>query len=509
MPYVKPDTEPGHNGNNRHADGDPPARAEISCGQGVIRVSDRRLIDAANPELCRDFVERVFRLPEISSVELNWKAGVASAFYQPRHLDGAEVLARLAAVIRGEAVSDALCEVDSWAPRAEILPRETWFRRGSRLTVTEVASESPGRVRLRHPALAGNRELAHRVEAELTTVHGVIDVRARPLTASLLVLFDPAVVDQRDLIGVVTDLVERPDSPSEPEIHPPAVDFGLANASVGLAAAGELAFPALLPASALLLVVSNASVIRTAVHEVRARQLGLPVLYTAIGAGTLGTGHFLTAAAMSWMLKFWRHRHRHDQLKLRRRLLPSLSKRSLFAFRNAGGRTLSISTDRLRAGDRILVKERETVPVDGRLLSGAVVVDERPVTGALGLTRKRPGELIFAGSCSVAGTLEVEVVSRGRETRAARLGRELAKATLHMPTEMSVTARGEAFARRAVVPTLAAAGVGLLVGDLATASAILRPDYATGPGLGASTLMLRDAALCAEGGVLVRDAIGI
>ena len=68
---------------------------------------------------------------------------------------------------------------------------------------------------------------------------------------------------------------------------------------------------------------------------------------------------------------------------------------------------------------------------------------------------------------------------------------------LAMPTAMSVTPHGEAFGRRAVAPTLAAAGVGLLVGDLATASAILRPDYATGPGLGASALLLRDTALCA------------
>ena len=88
---------------------------------------------------------------------------------------------------------------------------------------------------------------------------------------------------------------------------------------------------------------------------------------------------------------------------------------------------------------------------------------------------------------------------------AARLGRELAAATVLMPTAMSVTARGEAFAsaRRA---ELAAAGVGLLVGDLVTASAILRPDFATGPGLGASAALLRDTAACARDGVLIRDA---
>jgi cation transport ATPase len=506
MALRKSVNEPGPNGTGRHSAGDGVGKPVISWSDGIIRVDDRRLIDAANPGLCHDFVERVFRLPEVRSVELDWTDGIASVHYHPRRLDGAEVLARLAAAIRDEAVKGIIADVEPWVPRPGPRPRETWFRYGRRLLMTEVASESPGRIRFRHPALAGDRELAQRVEAKLTAVHGVSEVHARPLTASLLVRFDPALLDTQQLVEVVDDFLCGPVSPALPEIHPPAVEFGLANASVGLAAAGELAVPALLPASALLLLGSNAKIIRLAVRELAHRQLGLPALHTAIVAGTLGTGHHLVAAAMSWMFKFWRHRHRRDQLQIRRSLLPNLTQRPLFARRRLAGKIVPILTGRLRPGDRVVVEKGELVPADGRLLSGPVVVDERLVTGALGLTRKWPGDPIFAGSRSMEGMLEVEVFGHGGDTRAARLGRELAMATVLMPTATSVTARGEAFARRAVAPTLAAAGVGLVVGDLATAAAILRPDFATGPGLGASVELLRDAALCAQGGVVIRDA---
>src|SRR5205823_4831164 len=84
-------------------------------------------------------------------------------------------------------------------------------------------------------------------------------------------------------------------------------------------------------------------------------------------------------------------------------------------------------------------------------------------------------------------------------------GRELAAAVVPLPTELAVTAHGEAFAQRAVVPTLAAAGIGLIVGDVATASAILRPDYASGPGLGVSREVLHDVAAAAQEGIVVRD----
>ena len=98
----------------------------------------------------------------------------------------------------------------------------------------------------------------------------------------------------------------------------------------------------------------------------------------------------------------------------------------------------------------------------------------------------------------------LEVSAHGESTHAARLSRELA-ASASLSTGFAVTPHGEEFGKRAVAPTLAAAGVGLLVGDITTAAAILRPDYATGPGLGFSLETLRDIAECARLGVLIRD----
>ena len=505
MVYLKTKDEPLGIGPERHEVRDGVGEPAVSWADGVIHLRDRRLIDAANPDACRDFLQRAFRLEEVRSVELDWTEGMASVRYEPARLDAVEVLGRLAAATRGEPVAGAAPEVESWTPQLGARGRVKWFRHGRWLSTWEVVSEMPGRIRFRHPTLCGDRELAHRVEAELAAVHGVNHVHARPLTASLLVQFDPAVLPKRHLVQVLDDFLQGPAVPMPLEAHPPAVAFGLANGSVGLAAVGELAVPALLPASAVLLVVSNARIIREAGRELGRGQLGLPLLYTAIVAGTLDTGQFLGAALMSWMVKFWRHRHRQDQLQIRRSLLPALTQRPLFARLRAGGEEIEVPTDRLQVGDRIIVDAGEMVPADGRLLSGSVVVDERLVAGVAGLTRKRLGDPILAGSWPVQGEVEVEVSGHGRATRAARLGRELPAATVPMPTAMAVTARGEAFARRAVAPTLAAAGVGLMVGDLVTAAAILRPDYATGPGLGSSLELLRDTADSVRDGIVIRD----
>ena len=64
---------------------------------------------------------------------------------------------------------------------------------------------------------------------------------------------------------------------------------------------------------------------------------------------------------------------------------------------------------------------------------------------------------------------------------------------------------GEVAAERNVPPTLAMAGLGLLVGDVTTAGAILRPDYATGPGLAFPLETLQAIALCIRHGIVIQD----
>ena len=190
---------------------------------------------------------------------------------------------------------------------------------------------------------------------------------------------------------------------------------------------------------------------------------------------------------MAWMYQFWRHQHRVAQHRLRRQLLPSLTQRPRFARLCVGDAEVEVPADRLHAGDRIVVEEGEMVPADGWLAGGFAVVDERLVRGVAGLSRKEAGDPVFAGSFAIgrAGCIwrsPARAPPPARRSSAA----QLAAAATPPPAEFALTAHGEAFARRAVGPTLAAAGFGLAVGDLTTAAAILRPDYATGPGLGVS-----------------------
>jgi Cu2+-exporting ATPase len=167
-----------------------------------------------------------------------------------------------------------------------------------------------------------------------------------------------------------------------------------------------------------------------------------------------------------------------------------------------GGEVL-VPVDRLRPGDRVVVSVGETVPADGRVIGGEGLIDEQSVRGLKGATRKTIGDSVLAGSTVHFGTVRVEVKDLGDRTRASLIARALIAATSPTPGPTSPALRAEAYADRAVGPTLATAGVGLLIGDLTTVGAILPPDYATGPGLAVPLETLRDAALCTGRGIVV------
>jgi hypothetical protein len=307
---------------------------------------------------------------------------------------------------------------------------------------------------------------------------------------------DPAAVPRPDDQPGPSYTVERRGTAwkvvaSVPPPEPKPVRFGLANATLGVAVLGELAVPALTPVSAALLVGTNVSTLRDATVQLRRRELGLPVLYTTIIGAALASGQFVACAMMAWMVKYWRWAAQDDLSRERRLWVEACGP--------------ALPTDRLGPGDIVTVAAGEVVPADGSIVEGTGIVDERGLAWGEGVAGRAPGGRVLAGGRVLSGRLQVAVERAGASTRAAAVGRVLEAATRPAVVPAAPGSQGETFAHKAVGPTLATAGVGLLVGGLATASAILPPDYATGPGLARPMGLLRDLADALHRGLLVRD----
>ena len=445
---------------------------------------------------------RVLSVEGVRSVALARARGTATIRNNVAARDLGRFLKRLAVAIREESGSGTCPGL----PRCVREARRTIHRHGALLTTCAIVSDRPGKLRLRHETLRRDRALAQRVERFLQNVPGVRRVTLGAWVGDLLIGYDPSAIGLPQLVRLTEEALDDPVGWSRALDGPTPTRFGLANATLGIAALADFALPAPWPVCAWPCWSARTSAPSgpPGSRSAGARSACRP-LYTTIVATTLASGQFFASALMSWFFKFWHDRLRLELAAERLRVLDECLPlpRSARLVRPDGIEVL-VPVDRLGPGDRIALGSDEPVPADGIVIEGMAIVDERSVRGQRGASRKRVGDAVLAGSQVLAGSVRVEVSRQGDQTRASSIARALVAATSPAAGPMSPNLRSETFANRAVGPTLATAGLGLLVGDLATVGAILRPDYATGPGMAVPLETLRNAALCTRLGIIVR-----
>jgi cation transport ATPase len=476
----------------------------------LIQLRDEDLFGKRLGDQCAVFLRRILALDEVRWVEIDPDRSTAKIRYDPSRSEVPDLLHRLAAAIRGQLPPDAVPLSDGSIPSdlSGASGRTKIQRFGTLLTTWDVINDQPGRIRLRHKAVHRDPALASQISNVIENTSGVLMCRASHLTGSVLIRFDPGSISALHLLRILERARLRQTSPDLEPDRPKPVSFGLANTSLVLAVAGEAAIPALLPACAALLVGSNLGTFRTAGRQLLHRRLGLPMLYTSIVIATVASGQFIVAAAMSWMLRFWQHLYRTELQNTRRRLLGQITQQPSYvrlATRQPNGAEVEVPIDDLEPSSVISVVAGEQIPVDGRVIGGRGLVDERMVWGIEGLSRKQVDDAVLAGSTLQLGELRIEVLRQGAETQVAALARAAMTAMSLPHGWQTPTLRGEAFAERTVTPTMAIAGVGLLVGGVSTALSVLRLDYASGPGLAFSLETLQAVALCIRHGIVIRD----
>ncbi|MDM5317644.1 heavy metal translocating P-type ATPase [Fictibacillus sp. b24] len=83
------------------------------------------------------------------------------------------------------------------------------------------------------------------------------------------------------------------------------------------------------------------------------------------------------------------------------------------------GEEVKIPLDQVVAGDELLVKPGEKIPVDGKVLSGNSSIDESMITGESIPVEKTAGNFVIGSTINKNGTLRVEAQRVGKETALA------------------------------------------------------------------------------------------
>ncbi|RMH00916.1 MAG: heavy metal translocating P-type ATPase, partial [Planctomycetota bacterium] len=87
----------------------------------------------------------------------------------------------------------------------------------------------------------------------------------------------------------------------------------------------------------------------------------------------------------------------------------------------AGGDAVEVPLEAVTPGDRLEVRAGESIPADGRILTGETRLDRSILSGESRPVAAGPGDPVHAGTVNLSSRIEIRVEATGEETRVGRL----------------------------------------------------------------------------------------
>jgi manganese/zinc-transporting P-type ATPase C len=378
-----------------------------------------------------------------------------------------------------------------------------------------------GRVRLYAPAFCRNRSLAEKTLAWLRNQDTVESARINYACSSLVIKFDP----KGGKIGDSSPTRHRfEDFRNLPAIlslsAKDATERGGRREPSSRAAAPLLASPLLLPSLSfaltfvphpivqlvnLPLMLRNAYPIASDAFGVltRERRLNVDFLDTlAIGA-SLAQGHFIACSLMIWLIRLGNWIRDLTAAKSRRAGGDLLEFRNAHAWINRDGTVVSIASEELQVGDEVVVFPGELIPVDGEIIEGAALIDQKTITGEGLPVSRSVGEAAFAATVIREGRIVIRAQNVGDQTTAAQIVNLIDSAPVG---DTRMQNHAERLADKLVTPTLAlASGAAVLTSDFTRFTSLVIVDYGTGIRVAAPTTVLSSMARAAREGIIIKS----
>jgi Cd2+/Zn2+-exporting ATPase len=231
-----------------------------------------------------------------------------------------------------------------------------------------------------------------------------------------------AIVDAVGQTGMRMWLEHEGPGASGPDVR---VRFWLTLAS-GAAILAALAVSGVSPgwSIALFLAATAAGGIfpaRRAIVALRTRTIDINVLMVVAVCGAMALRQWFEGASVVFLfaLAQWLEARTLERARQAIRALVELSPREAIVRRNGVEQRAPVET--IAVGAEIVVRPGDKIPLDGRVLAGHGDVNEAPITGESLPVDKGPGDEVYAGTINGRGSLDLEVIRVGRDTRLARI----------------------------------------------------------------------------------------
>jgi hypothetical protein len=456
----------------------PGLRIKFLSGEPVLILGGETIAAVAKSPTRRQLINRLFSIPSLKSLRLNWRKGEVRLEFVARLHSTGHVLAALAEAMGGRP------PVALPLPHEEVILRNKGYssfdihRCGSGLTLWRVEMPSSRIYRLTHPLLR-SEFVRKEVLNELGTLPDVVHQSLSVLLSSgetLLVFVRPHRLDPALFQDVLDPVLTRCLSAGAAH-HGPKLSGLMVNANLALAPIADFLFPPLGMVNLALTSLISLKYIPRALLSLRKGKFTVELLYLASTVFTGLTFEFLPAAVMYWFMRFWPRRSGQLYELHQSKFLARYRRRPRRVWVERDGASVETRVEELLPSSVVTLNAGDIVPGDGLIVSGAAQINEQLLHGSSLDLAKAEGDSIYAASRIVDGTVRIRINSLGADTAAGRIALWQREALQRQDSEH----RAAEIADGTTLPILLIGAAALVQGGLSMAKTTIRPDYLTGP----------------------------
>lgn len=201
------------------------------------------------------------------------------------------------------------------------------------------------------------------------------------------------------------------------------------------------------------------------------RELGVDLIAVLAMAGSLALGEYLAGAIIAVMVTGGSSLERFAAGRARRELVALLERAPRLAHIRRGDALVDVDPSAIVAGDRLLVRGGEVVPVDGILESPVGLLDESALTGEARPVEVRAGAPVRSGGLNAGPPLELRATASAEASTYAAIVRLVREASV---SKAPFARLADRYAFVFLLATLVLAGAAwLFTGDAIRALAVV------------------------------------
>lgn len=201
--------------------------------------------------------------------------------------------------------------------------------------------------------------------------------------------------------------------------------WGVVGVSALLIALSSLSPAETLIADALMIaaaVVAGWNIAISAIQALRIKMVSIDLLVVVAAIGALFINNYWESAAVTFLFALGKALEKATMNRTRKALSDLVDSAPETATKlHDDGSTETVEVWELMPGEKVLVRNGEQIPVDGRVISGFGGVDEASITGESVPAEKSEGAEVFAGTWLRSGVLRVEATAVGSDSTLAKI----------------------------------------------------------------------------------------